>query len=146
MMGLLVLLSNENLETSPLHWKAKVIDKVAEDIKTAETLALENAMDDAIHLGKMISELYSADHNAPNIPIVVNEDSKSLIESIYSTKKVKRKTMRVVISSIQQHIANKTIQDIKHVKSEDQLADVFTKQGVSSERILKAVKHGTLTI
>ena len=26
MMGLVILLSNKNLDTSPLHWKAKVID------------------------------------------------------------------------------------------------------------------------
>ena len=81
-----------------INWKSKVIDKVAQDIKTAETLALENAVDDAIHLTNMISELYTGKLIGYQIPIVVNEDSKSLIESLYSTKKVKRKTMRVVIS------------------------------------------------
>ena len=72
------------------------------DIKTAETMALEIALDDAIFMSKVISELYTGDLNKNNIPIVINEDSKSLVESLNSTKKVKRKTMRLVISSIQQ--------------------------------------------
>ena len=78
------------------------------------------------------------------IPLIVNEDSASLIESLYSTKKVKRKTMRVVISSIQQNLKNKRIKEIFHVKSSDQLADVFTKSGVKADGILSVIKHGTL--
>ena len=112
-------MANENLDISPLHWKSCVIDKVAEDVKTAETLALEKALDDAIHISNLITEIYTGEATQNSIPIIANEDSKSLLESIYSTKKVKRKTMRVVISSIQQHLQNKILTDIHHVKSED---------------------------
>ena len=42
-MGLFIGLANDNLDLNPLHWKSKVIEKVAEDVKTAETLALEAA-------------------------------------------------------------------------------------------------------
>ena len=89
-MGYFIALANEDMEVSPLHWKSKVIEKVAEDVKTAETLALETATDDAIHLADMIAEIYTGETN-PNIkiPLIVNEDSASLIESLYSTKKVK---------------------------------------------------------
>ena len=107
---------------------------MAEDIKTAETLALEIAIDDSIHLANLIAEIYTGDaYPKVNIPLIVNEDSASLIDSLYSTKKVKRKTMRVVISSIQQNIKNKTILDVLHVKSRDQIADVFTKSGVKTD-------------
>ena len=72
---------------------------MAQDIKSAETLALENAVDDALHLADMISEVYTGEANPKlKIPLTINEDSKSLIESLYSTQKVKRKTMRVVVS------------------------------------------------
>ena len=57
-MGYFIALSNNDLKTSPLLWKSKVIDKVAEDIKTAETLALETAIDDSLHLGDLIAEIY----------------------------------------------------------------------------------------
>ena len=143
-MGYFVCLSNKNLEISPLHWKSRVIEKVAEDIKTAETLALETAVDDAIHLSNMLTELYTGKPKENSIPIVVNEDSLSLVESLYSTKKVKRKTMRVVISSIQQHLKQKVITEINHVKSADNIADIFTKKGVSVERLMNVLHKGSL--
>ena len=99
-MGAFIALANEDLRISPLSWKSKCIDKVAEDIKSAETLAMENAIDDSVYLSSMISELYTGE-NEKLLPIIVNEDSKGLIDSLYSTRKVKRKTMRVVISSLQ---------------------------------------------
>ena len=106
-MGYSICLANKTLDVSPLHWKSCVIDKVVEDIKTAETLVLEKILDDAIHISNLISEVYTGMATSNTLPIVANEDSNSLLESIYSTKKVKRKTMRVVLSSIQQHLQNK---------------------------------------
>ena len=79
-----------------------------------------------------------------NIPIYVYEDSKSLIQSLYSTKKVKRKTMRVVISRIQQLIEDNTIEDIIHVSTKDQLADILTKKGVSNDRLRRAFQEGEI--
>ena len=143
-MGYFICLANKNLDISPLHWKSCVIDKVTEDIKTAETLALEKALDDTIHISNLITEIYTGDPSKNALPIVANEDSKSLLESIYSTKKVKRKTMRVVISSIQQHLQNKTLTEVHHVTSKDNISDVFTKNGVNTNRILEVLKHNSL--
>ena len=50
----------------------------------------------------MISELYFGDPSLFEIPIKINEDSKFLGESIFSTKKVKRKTMHIGISKVQE--------------------------------------------
>ena len=80
--------ATKDLQISPLHWKSKVIDAMAEDIKTSET-----AIDDAIHFCNMLTELYKGKPRENSIPSVVNEDSLSLVEILYSTKKVKRKTM-----------------------------------------------------
>ena len=143
-MGLVVLLKGKDENVNPLNWRSKVIDKVAEDIKTAETLALETAIDESIHLADMISEIYTDDSNTTKLLIIVNADSKLLVESLYSTKKVRRKTMRVVISSIQQQMKRGRIKTIKHVNSKQQLADVMTKKGVSPDNILDIVTRGTL--
>ena len=91
-MGSLICLSNKTLDVCPLSWKSKIIEKVAEDIKSAETLALESAVDDTVYLASMFSEIYTGNSDK-KLPIVINEDSKGLVESLYSTKKVKRKTM-----------------------------------------------------
>ena len=95
----------------------------------------------------MIAEVYTGDHKSKfQIPLVIYEDSKSLIDSLYSTRKVKRKTMRVVISSLQQMIKSGRIESIHHVNSKDQVADIFTKKGVCSNLILDTVSSGTLNI
>ena len=87
---------------------------------------------------------YTQEKHPNSLPIVANEDSNSLLESVYSTKEVKRKTMRVVISSIQEHLQNKILTEIHHVKSKDNIADVFTKNGVNTDRILNVLKNGSL--
>ena len=107
-------------------------------------MAFEKALDDSIHLSNLLTEIYTGNPTQNSIPIIANTDSKSLLESIYSTKKVKRKTMRVVISSIQQHLANKILTDVQHVKSKDNLSDVFTKKGVSTNRILETLQTSSL--
>ena len=145
MMGYFLVLCDKNGDFSPIHWKSKVIDKVTPDIKTAETIALEIALDDAIYMSKMISEIYTGNLDTFKIPFVINEDSKSLVQSLSSTKKVKRKTMRLVISSIQQSINDGTISDIFHVSTKDQLADTFTKKGVKNDKLLKCLASGNLS-
>ena len=145
MMGYIIALCDKDGNFSPLNWKSKIIDRVTPDAKTAETIALEIALDDAIFISKVISELYSGDLNHKNIPIVINEDSKSLVESLMSTKKVKRKTMRLVISSIQQKMQDGIISDITHVSTKKQLADIFTKKGVSNESLIECLASGNLT-
>ena len=52
--------------------------------------------------------------------------------------------MRVVISSIQQHLQSKILTEINHVKSKDNIADVFTKHGVNSDTVLSVIKNGSL--
>ena len=145
MMGYLIVLCDKEGNFNPLHWKSKVIDKVTPDVKTAETVALEIALDDAKFISKVISELYTGDLDSSNIPIVINEDSKSLVESLNSTKKVKRKTMRLVISAIQQSLKDGTVSDVMHVSTKDQLADIFTKKGVNSEKLLECLHSGNLS-
>ena len=74
----------------------------------------------------------------------MNEDSKSLVETLFSTKKVKRKTMRIVISSLQQYMKEGVISNVKHVNSKQQLADAFTKKGGYCERLNDVLKKGKL--
>ena len=52
--------------------------------------------------------------------------------------------MRVVISSIQQNLKNQRIKEVFHVKSCDQLADVFTKSNVNTDGILNVIQKNTL--
>ena len=92
-----------------------------------------------------MTEVYYGPDTKLRIPILIYDDSKSLIQSLFSTKKVKRKTMRVVISRIQQLLRNKTISDAIHVKTKDQVADILTKRGVSCDKIYQTLREGKIT-
>ena len=86
-MGMFIALRGKGNKISPLHWKAKVINKVAQDIKSAETISLENAVDDSIHLSDMIVKIYTGSPLSNiQIPWIVNEDLRLFIENFYSTK------------------------------------------------------------
>ena len=52
--------------------------------------------------------------------------------------------MRVILSVIQQYLKNGTIQDIRHVKTNQQITNIFTKKGVQSYNIKHAVSNGNL--
>ena len=91
-------------------------------------MALETATDDAVYLSDILAEVYAGNVGEPGPPLIIREDSKSLIESLYSTKKVRKKTMRVVISSLQQKLKSREIEDIEHISSELQIADILTKK------------------
>ena len=144
-MGYFIALCNDSSMCNPIHWKSRIIDKVAQDTKTAETLALEIALYNAIFISNFLTEIYFGPDAKLRIPILIYDDSKSLIQSLFSTKKVKRKTMRVVISRIQQLLRNKTISDAIHVKTKDQVADILTKRGVSCDKIYQTLREGKIT-
>ena len=143
-MGYIIFLCNEKYEFSPIHWKSKLIDKVTQDAKSAETLSLETAIDEAIYISGILTEMYFGEKSKFKIPINLNIDSKSLLDSLFSTKKVKRKTMRVVISSIQQLLKNGDISSISHVSSKEQLADIFTKNRASAVPLLECLDSKVL--
>ena len=74
------------------------------------------------------------DPNFYRIPIHIKEDSKSLVESIYSTKKVQRKTMRVVIPKIQEQMINGVVRNVSHNSSKNQQAQLSSvKAQLSSD-------------
>ena len=52
--------------------------------------------------------------------------------------------MRVVISSMQQHIKEGNIKDVHHISSKQKVADILTKKGVSSNLLLETLRTGSL--
>ena len=53
--------------------------------------------------------------------------------------------MRVVISSLQQRIQENQIDTIRHVSSEEQLADVFTKHSAPQGKLLECLEDNVLS-
>ena len=92
----------------------------------------------------MIHEIYSGKVSELQIPVDVNIDSKTLFDSLNSTKQVDEKTIRHLVAWIKEQKEEKKVRSFNWVSSEEMVADVFTKSNVRPDHILSVVRHGTL--
>ena len=129
-------------------WKVKKIARVCRSVKSAETRALEDGLDDAVHTARLVQETYKAkiDLRRPEqLPVIALTDSKSLWESIHNTRQCEEKLLRNTIAGIKEMISLKMVNSVKWVSTVDQLADCLTKKGTkSSSDWLLAVADGNI--
>ena len=110
----------------------KKIPRVCRSVKSAETRALEDGLDDAVHTARLISETYKGaiDLKKPEqIPVIAKTDSKSLWESLYNSRQCEEKMLRNTIAGIKELFQLQMLDSVDWVPTEDQLADCLTKKG-----------------
>ena len=125
---------------SPLNWQSKCIRRIVRSSLAAETLALSDALDDAIYLRKLFSEIMFNDNY--DIPIEIIIDNKSLYDALFSKKNVIEKCLRIDIAFIKENLEKKIITKIHHVPTGEQLANVLTKKGASQKELSKVFQSG----
>ena len=74
--GYFIFLVGQNRKCSLLSWQSKKIQRIGCSSLVAETLSLSNAVDTAVFLNKMFSEIYFGDQK--DLPIEVITDNQSL--------------------------------------------------------------------
>ena len=74
------------------------------------------------------------------LKIVVRTDNKSAYDAINSTTVVEEKRLRVDIAAIRECVRNNEV-EVQWVSKENQLADVLTKQGADSTKLLKVLSQ-----
>ena len=131
--GKVVLVENPNTGLSNVvSWKVKKIPRVCRSVKSAETRALEDGLDDAVHTARLVHETYKGAINLKEpeqIPVIAKTDSKSLWESIYNSRQCEEKMLRNTIAGIKELLQLKMLDSVDWVSTEDQLADCLTKKG-----------------
>ena len=89
-------------------------------------------------VGEHISALYRA-----RKAFTETECSERLRRALMTTNKaVTEKRLRVEIAAIKEARERKEVKDVIWVSTENQLADVLTKKGVSPIRLLAALEEG----
>ena len=140
--GFVVFLVGENNQSCPLYWESKKIRRVVKSTLAAETLAATDAVDMAFYLGNVLSQvLYNEDKNV--IPIQLVVDNYSLYENVYSTKNVTEKRLRIDLAILKQMVNEGNLKII-WTESKGQLADVLTKKGANSLKLMEAFESGSL--
>ena len=139
--GRIILLENpEEGLVNVVNWKTKKIPRVCRSVKGAETRALEDAVDDAINIARLVKEVYDGEvvlKDPKQIPVIAMTDSKSLWESVHNTRQCDEKLLRNSIAGIKELMDLKMIKSIDWVETKMQLADCLTKQGKGADWLLK---------
>ena len=94
----------------PLSWISNKVRRKVSSTLSAETLALNDALDDAVYLKCLISEIYHDNVRESKIPILAYTDNKSLAESLRSTKQVQEKRLRIDIAEVQRMLESEESQ------------------------------------
>ena len=96
--GRVILIQNKkNGKVNVSSWTTKKISRVCRSVKSAETRALEEAIDDVVNVASLIVEVYTGQVNLKNpeqIPVEAFTDSKSLCESLHNTRQCLEKLLR----------------------------------------------------
>ena len=94
-------------------------------------MALVEGAGTAVYMAGIIKELIGN----VNIKILCYTDNKSLVESLYSSKQVNDRRLRLDVSVIENMLARGEISRVIWVNSKDQLADCLTKRGVCTDKL-----------
>jgi len=143
----LITRSSKNIKTlNPLLRYLFSRNRVCRSAKTAETIALEDALDMAIGIGRQIVQIQTGRIQETPVPIKAYTDSKSLIESLKSTKQVDEEPTRLNIARLKDHMKHNLVTEIKWVPTHLQMADPLTKAKVDTTDLRKTLKTGFLRI
>ena len=134
----ITFLLGENKRYAPIAWQSKKIPPVVNSTLAAETLALQEG---CYALKPFLSELVGQHE----LPISIYTDNKSLAESLLSTNILRDKHLDMDMTGLCEMLGREEIKRIQWIPTKLQLADCLTKKGVSSKKLLQALKsQGTL--
>ena len=145
--GRIIFLSNlEESRVSPIMWKARTIATVCKSPKDAETRAIDKCAEDAIYIARCIQEIYTGKRGESQIRVDMCTDSKSLIDSLDSTKQVESKMLRPIIKYLKQMLDAKAIHSIRWVDTDICLADILTKNARAclADVVMKILETGNM--
>ena len=131
--GYVIFLVDHNGMKCPLSWQSKKVRRVVKSTLAAETLALLDAAEAGIYLANLIAEVVNMD-SRPLVKCFV--DNKSLVQSLYSTKNVDDKHLRINLAVLSDMLHREELSSVSWVH---QIANVFTKRGVNADLLISAV-------
>jgi len=138
-MAYIIFLVGEDLRCCALTWKAAKIRRVVRSTLAAESLALQEAVDDVLGVRQMLQEMFPK----VTVPIKCRVDNQSLVDAVHSTCLVEEKSLKITIASLKQALEN-DIESISWVERSKQLADCMTKRGASGADLMAILKTGRL--
>ena len=135
-----ILLCDEQYNCSLLSWNSFKLQRVCTSTLGAETLGLNEALEQSILLSTIYSEVINPNPNA-TIPITALTDSKSLVNASATTNFVKSKSLRITIAALRESLEKNEF-TLKWIDSKYQISNCLTKAGASSQILRQVIMTG----
>ena len=120
-----------------LYRKLKTIRKTCNSTKDAETRGMSKNVMNATFASRMVETLLFGDC-AGRIPVKVFSDSKPLLETLGSTKKIENTDLIPEIRYLKDKLMNEEVFCYAWLRSEENLADIFTKEMKENQEVRDA--------
>ena len=137
--GYAVFLYDKYNKSAIISWSSNRVKRVVRSTLASETLSFTEGTDTGFFLSQLLQEILYKQKTR----IECYTDSRSLFETVGTTKLISDKRLRVEISAIRQMVDRGEI-TIHWVNKERQLSDVLTKAGASHIPLMEAVQSGLL--
>ena len=139
--GHVIFLVDELGTANVIRWCSKKISRVVPSTLAAESLAMMTAVETAYYYKEIIERIFGL---KDALKIVCFSDSRSLVDHLGSTKKALDHRLRIDIARIKEMLADRELDSVTWVRTEDQLADCFTKTGASCKNLLRVIAQNSL--
>ena len=136
-IGFLVFLTDREGISVPISWGSKKAKRVSRSTLTAETIAANEAVDNAQIVKRMVEEIWG--RKLPPIKLFV--DNKSLYDAVGTTNVLSEKRLRIDMAVLRELMEQKELL-VEWIPAKSQLADVLTKQGASKEKLQSVLTSG----
>ena len=137
----IVFLVGENEMCCPIAWQGGKIKRVVKSTTAAEALSLLEGLELSLYLKSLLLSLTSSQCECEIHAFV---DNRSVVESVYSTKLIDDKRLRLDICAIKNYIKDCEISSIRWCPGQSQIANVMTKKGASNVQLLDILQTGEM--
>ena len=137
----IIFLKDKQNNCSVLSWSSQKIKRVVRSVLTAETLAMSDAVDKAMVLNELLSNVIFCDGR--KLKIICFTDSKSLADAVQTSNTPTEKRLLIDISSLRQARDREEI-EITWIPTKCNLANALTKKSAFSASLISALKTGKL--
>ena len=128
---------------APIAWKSNKLKRVVKSTLSAETLALEEALESSFMIKSLLCELLNKEMKSGLFQVYCYTDNKSLVDTINSTKTLTEKRLKADVCIIREMTEKQEVKSVSWRDSSSQLTDCLTKVVASSEKRLHVFLKGT---
>ena len=132
----------EQKKCAVLDWQKNKIKRVVRSTLAAEALSICDGLETALHIRRVLEDTLNLPSKTIKIHGIV--DNRLTVDAVKSTTVVDDKRLHREIGVIKQLLERGDINSITWVSGSKQLANVLTKQGVNSCKLLNVIQTGKL--